>query len=131
MAEAYLNHIGGSRWAAHSAGSRPTGRVNPAALGALRAAGIPAPSEPRSKSWDEFAVTGAPGIDLVITVCDNAANEACPHFAGTYKRVHLPFPDPALVEGTDGEMLAAFSACLSAMRPKLDQLLAALNVSVT
>ena len=97
MAEAYLNHIGRGEWVAFSAGSKPTGRVNPFALAALSAAAIPAPMNPRSKSWDEFAAPGAPPLDLVLTVCDNAANETCPNFAGRHRTVHLPFADPAAV----------------------------------
>ena len=123
MAEAYINHAGGSRWRAVSAGSKPTGRVNPLALEALAKAGIAAPASPRSKSWDEFAGPVAPALDLVVTVCDNAANEICPHFPGPARKVHLPFPDPAEAQGTHDERLAAFTTVLAAMRPKLDVLL--------
>ncbi len=127
MAEAYINHIGGqigdTRWRAVSAGSHPTGRVNPFALQALAEAGIAAPKDARSKSWDEFAKPDSPPIDLVITVCDNAANEVCPYFPGPAQKVHLPFPDPASVTGTDAEKLTAFRTVLAAMRPKLDEVL--------
>ena len=123
MAEAYLNHIGAGRWRAVSAGSKPTGRVNPFALAALAEAGIAAPTDARSKSWDEFAGPGAPPIDLVITVCDNAANEVCPHFPGPARKVHLPFPDPADATGTDVAKLAEFRTVLAAMRPRLDRVL--------
>ena len=127
MAEGYLNHRGGGRWHAVSAGSKPTGRVNQLALQALAEAGIPAPVSARSKSWDEFAGPGAPAINLVLTVCDNAANESCPHFPGPAKKVHLPFPDPAAVTGSEAERLAAFRDVLQAMRPQLDALLRSLR----
>lgn len=123
MAEAYLNHVGAGRWRAESAGSKPTGRVNPFALAALAEAGIAAPAGARSKSWDEFVQPNAPPIDLVITVCDNAANEVCPHFPGPARKVHLPFPDPADATGSDAAKLAAFRTVFAAMRPKLDAVL--------
>jgi arsenate reductase (thioredoxin) len=122
MAEAYLNHIGGGRLQAVSAGSNPTGRVNPLAIAALADAGIPPPAEPRSKSWNAFSQPGAPPIDLVLTVCDNAANEACPHFPGPARKIHLGFPDPAAATGSDAEKLAAFRQVFADMRPKLDEL---------
>lgn len=124
MAEAYINHVGKGRWRALSAGSRPTGRVNPFALAALAEAGIPAPAGARSKSWVEFSTPAGPRIDLVLTVCDNAAGEACPLFPGPARRVHLPLPDPAAVEGSEAMRLAAFRSVLDQMRPKLDALLA-------
>jgi arsenate reductase (thioredoxin) len=122
MAEAYLNHIGAKRWLAVSAGSKPTGRVNPLALAALAEAGIPSPTDARSKSWDEFARPGAPAIDLVLTVCDNAAYETCPHFPGPARKVHLPFPDPAAAAGPEEQKLSAFREVFADMRPKLDSL---------
>ena len=124
MAEAYINHAGAGRWRALSAGSRPTGWVNPLALAALADAGVPLPDGARSKSWDEFTGPGAPAIDLVLTVCANAANETCPHFPGPARRVHMPFPDPAAAEGSEAQRLAAFRAVLHAMRPRIDALLA-------
>ena len=124
MAEAYVNHAGRGRWLAYSAGSQPTGRVNPLALEALAAAGISAPPDPRSKSWDEFSGPAARQLDVIVTVCDAAANEVCPHFPGTARRVHLSFPDPAAATGTKAERLAAFVTTLAAMRPHLDKLMA-------
>jgi arsenate reductase len=124
MAEAYINHVGGDCWRAVSAGSQPTGRVNPLALAALAEAGIRAPADARSKSWDEFARAGAAPIDLVVTVCDNAASEACPRFPGAHRTVHLPFPDPAAATGSDDERRAAFRRVLVDMLPALDRLLA-------
>ena len=122
MAEGYINQAPEGRWRAVSAGSKPTGRVNPLALAALAEAGIRAPANPRSKSWDEFSGPTAPAIDLVLTVCDNAANDTCPHFPGPARKVHLPFPDPAAVEGSDAQRLAAFRDVLATMRPKLEAL---------
>lgn len=123
MGEALINHFGAGRWRGVSAGSHPTGRVNPFALQALAEAQIPPPSAPRSKSWDEFACPDAAPIDLVITVCDNAANEACPRFPGGARPLHIPFPDPAAVGGTDAEKLRAFQRTLADMRAKLAALL--------
>ena len=127
MAEAYLNHIGGKHWHAVSAGSQPTGRVNPLALSTLVYAGIPLPANSRSKSWDEFARVGAPPIDLVLTVCDNAANETCPHFPGPARKIHIGFPDPAAAEGTDAQKQTAFTSIFDRMRPELDALMADLR----
>ena len=124
MAEAYINQVGGGRWCAVSAGSKPTGRVNPLALATLAEAGIAAPSQPRSKSWDEFAGPAAPALDVVLTVCDNAANETCPHFPGPARKTHMPFPDPAAVDGTEAERLRAFKDVFALMRPRLDALVA-------
>lgn len=123
MAEALINHIGGGRWRAVSAGSQPTGRVNPFAIEALRLAGIPPPGEPRSKSWDEFARPDAALINLVITVCDNAANETCPRFPGRARTVHVGFPDPAAVEGSAAAKLDAFRTVLEDIKSKLPPLL--------
>jgi arsenate reductase (thioredoxin) len=129
MAEAYINHTGGNHtggagWRAVSAGSKPTGRVNPLALEALSELGIPAPAKVHSKSWDTFAGSGSTMIDLVLTVCDNAAGETCPHFPGPARKVHLPFPDPATAMGSHAEQLAVFRAVFADMRSQLDHLLA-------
>ena len=79
MAEVMLNHLGGDLFRAYSAGSRPAGRVNQLAIDALAELGMPAKGV-RSKSWDEFAASGAPSMDLIVTVCDSAAGESCPAF---------------------------------------------------
>ena len=100
LTENYINHKAGDRWQAFSAGAIPVGKVHPVAIETLAEHGIKAMS-PRSKSWDEFAVPGAPKMDLVITVCDNAANETCPVWPGSPKTLHWPFPDPAAVPITD------------------------------
>lgn len=127
MAEAYINHIGAGRWRALSAGSHPTGRVNPLALDTLAAVGVPVAATVRSKSWDEFSCAGAPELDVVLTVCDSAAGETCPYFPGTARRIHMPFPDPAAAHGSEAERLAAFQAVFALMRLRLDALVADLN----
>lgn len=123
MAEAYINHAWGSSWRAMSAGSKPTGRVNPFAIETLEAQGIEVPPDVHSKSWDMFSGGSAAPIDLVLTVCDNAANETCAHFSGPARKVHLPFPDPAAEEGSDEARRRAFRSVFEAMRPRLDDVL--------
>lgn len=107
LAEALINRLGHGRFRAVSAGSKPTGKVNPLVLRVLREQGIPVENA-RSKSWDEFAGPGAPKMDLVITVCDNAAGETCPLWPGTPVKVHWGLPDPATVTGTDEQRVQAF-----------------------
>jgi arsenate reductase len=107
MAEAILNHKGAGRFTAYSAGSHPSGTPRPEALTQLASAGIPTTGL-RSKSWDEFAVQGAPHLDFVFTVCDNAANEACPYWPGQPMTAHWGIPDPAAVKGTPEEIAHAF-----------------------
>lgn len=107
LAEAILNAIGEGRFRAFSAGSHPRGAVNPAALDVLRSLGHPIDGL-RSKSWDEFAAPGAPKLDFVFTVCDNAAGEMCPIWPGQPVTAHWGIADPAAVEGSDAEIHAAF-----------------------
>ena len=107
MAEAILNHKGRPTFTAYSAGSHPSGTVRPEAVRQLEATHIPAKA-PRSKSWDEFAQAGAPKLDFVFTVCDNAAKEVCPVWPGQPMTAHWGVPDPAAVEGTAEEVQAAF-----------------------
>jgi arsenate reductase (thioredoxin) len=107
LSEAILNHVGKGRFRAYSAGSRPTGRVNPFALDLLTRMGLPIEGL-RSKSWEEFAATGAPQIDFIFTVCDNAAGETCPIWPGRPMTAHWGIPDPAAVEGSDLEKTQAF-----------------------
>ena len=107
MAEAILNHKGRPTFTAYSAGSHPSGAVRPEALRQLETAHIPAKA-PRSKSWDEFAQPGAPKLDFVFTVCDNAAKEVCPVWPGQPMTAHWGVPDPAAVQGTADEVQAAF-----------------------
>lgn len=128
LAEAMLNHLAdlhGRGIRAHSAGSTPSGRINPMALDVLREAGISIEGL-RSKSWDEFAVADAPPLAAVITVCDNAAAEACPVFrgaAGTMPvKVHWGYPDPSSADGGDAGRRRAFELTRQALGFRLLQL---------
>jgi arsenate reductase (thioredoxin) len=107
LAEVHLNSAGKGRFKAYSAGSHPAGRVNPFALELLRKNHLSVEGL-RSKNWDEFAVPGAPALDFVFTVCDNAAGEACPIWPGQPVTAHWGVADPAAVEGTDDEKRRAF-----------------------
>jgi arsenate reductase len=107
LAEAILNDRGKGRFHAFSAGSHPTGKVNPFALAVLERAELPTRGL-RSKAWDEFAAPGAPALDFVFTVCDNAAGEVCPVWPGQPISAHWGLPDPAAIEGNDLEKLTAF-----------------------
>ena len=118
MGEALFNTLGAGRFKAFSAGSHPTGRVNPFAIEQVCALGYPAENL-RSKSWDEFAAPGAPELDFVITVCDKAAGEMCPLWPGQPITAHWGFPDPAGVEGTDDEKRAVFAQTLRQMRNRV------------
>ena len=97
LGEALFNHLGGGRFKAYSAGSQPSGKVNPVALETLDRHGVPLP-EARSKSWDEFARPGAPVFDFIFTVCASAAGEACPLWPGQPATAHWGIADPAHVE---------------------------------
>jgi arsenate reductase len=107
LAEKLMEHWGKGKFKTYSAGSHPNGKVNPFALKLLEARGLSIEGL-RSKSWDEFAVEGAPFLDFVFTVCDNAAGEVCPYWPGQPMTAHWGVEDPAAVEGTDEEKLAAF-----------------------
>jgi len=107
MAEAILNQKGRRQFTAYSAGSHPSGAVRPEAIRQLEGAQLPT-SGLRSKSWDEFAKQGAPQLDFVFTVCDNAANEVCPVWPGQPMTAHWGIPDPAAVQGTEEERARAF-----------------------
>ena len=107
LSEAILNQRGRGRFKAFSAGSHPTGRVNPFALDLLGRMKIPTEGL-RSKSWDEFAVPGAPELDFVFTVCDNAAGEVCPYWPGQPMTAHWGTPDPAGIEGSEMAKTDAF-----------------------
>lgn len=108
MAETLLNHWGKGRFQAHSAGSHPTGRVHPLTLDLLARLNFPVAGL-RSKSWDEFALPGAPVMDFVFTVCDQAAGEVCPIWPGQPITAHWGFPDPASFSGTEAEKRAFFA----------------------
>jgi arsenate reductase len=107
MAEAILNHRGKGMFTAYSAGSHPAGTPRPEALEEIASAGM-STNDLRSKSWDEFAKPGAPHLDFVFTVCDNAANEACPYWPGQPVTAHWGVADPAAVKGTPEEISRAF-----------------------
>jgi arsenate reductase len=107
LAEAILNHRAKGNFIAHSAGSHPTGAVNPHALKLLESSGLPT-SNLRSKSWDEFSQSGAPHLDFVFTVCDNSAKETCPFWPGQPMTAHWGVPDPAAVTGTPDQIARAF-----------------------
>ncbi|MFN0022974.1 MAG: arsenate reductase ArsC [Parvularculaceae bacterium] len=127
MAEAYLNAAGAPAWRAYSAGSKPAGRANPYAIETLAAHGLAAPGA-RSKSWDEFAVEDAPVMDVVVTVCDNAAGEVCPIWpmrgGRAPRKLHWSFPDPAAATGSDDDKRAAFEAVFTDIRAHIDAFLA-------
>jgi arsenate reductase len=107
IAEAILNKLGAGRFRAFSAGSQPKGQVNPHTVQLLDGLGYD-PSSFRSKSWSEFAKPGAPALDFVFTVCDNAAGEACPVWPGQPMTAHWGVPDPAEATGTPAEVALAF-----------------------
>ena len=108
IAEAILNRVGAGRFKAFSAGSHPKGEVHPYALQLLKSLNHDT-SFARSKDWNEFAAPGAPEMDFVFTVCDDAASETCPVWPGQPMTAHWGVPDPAAVEGTDAEKHLAFA----------------------
>lgn len=116
MAEALINHMGEGKYQAMSAGSFPAGYVHPKSIETLKRHGIDA-GKPRSKSWDEFTDQK---LDLVITVCDEAANETCPVFLGDYEKKHWSTPDPAKVEGTESEVEAAFDEAYEMLKNRIE-----------
>ncbi|MGD0630100.1 MAG: arsenate reductase ArsC [Terracidiphilus sp.] len=118
LAEALFNTLGAGRFKAYSAGSHPTGRVNPFAIEQVRALGYTVDGL-RSKSWDEFAQPGSAQMDFIVTVCDNAAGEVCPLWPGKPVTAHWGFPDPAAVVGTDDEKRAAFAQTLRQIRNRV------------
>jgi arsenate reductase len=130
LSEGMLNHLAGKLGKdvrAHSAGSAPSGRINPFAIEALRNAGIDTAAY-RSKSWDEFSRDGAPPLSIVITVCDSAAAETCPVFfggtGGQPVKVHWGYPDPSNAEGGDEGKRRAFELTRQAIGYRMLQLLA-------
>ncbi len=120
LGEALINHLGGGRFKAFSAGSHPTGKVNPNALATLKRHGIPTEGF-SSQSWDEF---DNKGIDIAITVCDSAAGEVCPVYLLAAIRAHWGLPDPAHVTGSQEVIDAAFEATYVALEKRIQQLLA-------
>ena len=124
LAEAYLNARGGGRFVAHSAGSRPAGKVNPFAIELLKQNGFDTTGL-RSKSWDEFAVPGAPPLDFVVTVCDNAAGEACPLWPGRPVTAHWSIADPAGVQGSDEDKRKAFMQAFAELSARIERMFGA------
>ncbi len=123
LAEATLNHLGQGRFKAYSAGSSPreNQKPNSMAIEVLDKVGISTQGL-YSKSWDEFAKSDSPQMDLVITVCDNAAGEACPYWPGQPATAHWGYPDPSEVQGTDEQRAEAFRQTLHAIRRRLELL---------
>jgi arsenate reductase (thioredoxin) len=122
LAESIMNRLGQGRFRGFSAGSHPNGRVNPNALKLLTHLGFPTDGL-RSKSWDEFAAPGSPHLDFVVTVCDNAAGEACPYWPGHPMTAHWGIPDPAAVEGSDIDKMTAFRQAFKAMETRIQSFL--------
>jgi len=118
MAEAIMNFKGKPMFTAYSAGSHPSGTVRPEALREIERAHIP-PKELRSKSWDEFTQAGAPKLDFVITVCDNAAKEVCPIWPGQPMTAHWGVPDPAAVNGSPQEVERAYREAFSILERRI------------
>ena len=119
MGEALINHLGKGRYHAYSAGSHPTGTVHPRAITTLHEHGID-PGQPMSKSWDQMTNTA---WDLIITVCDQAAGEACPNFPGQPEKLHWSIPDPAKTSGTKAEVDAAFDHAFFLLKKRIESLL--------
>lgn len=121
LAEALMNHAAGhaGKFRAYSAGSQPTGEVHPLALEIIAASGLPTEGL-RSKTWGEFAAAGAPQMDFIFTVCDSAANEACPVWPGHPVTAHWGLPDPAAVAGPIEVRRRAFHDALHALRTRIE-----------
>jgi arsenate reductase (thioredoxin) len=118
LAESLLNTLGKGKFRAFSAGSFPKGQVHPLALELLKRTNLPAEGF-RSKSWDEFASPGAPPIDFIFTVCDNAAGEVCPVWPGKPMSAHWGIADPAAAEGTEAEKAFAFRKALKELETRI------------
>jgi arsenate reductase len=118
LGEVLMNTLGAPRYRAYSAGSHPTGRVNPFALEMLSKNRMSTDGL-RSKSWDEFAAPGAPAMDFVFTVCDNAAGEMCPIWPGRPIAAHWGVEDPAAVEGSDEDKRRAFLKAFTTLKNRV------------
>lgn len=119
LAEAILNRVGAGRFRGFSAGSMPKGAVHPQSLRLLESLGEPIAGL-RSKSWDEFAVPGAPALDFIVTVCDNAAGETCPIWPGKPISAHWGVPDPAAAQGSDTQIALAFADAYRMLKQRID-----------
>jgi arsenate reductase len=122
LAESILNRLGEGQFQAFSAGSHPSGAVNPFALELLKKLDFPTQGL-RSKGWDEFASPSSPHFDFIITVCDNAAGEVCPVWLGRPTTAHWGIPDPAAVQGSDSEKRAAFDQAFKSMESRIQRFL--------
>jgi arsenate reductase len=118
LAESLLNHWGKGRFHAYSAGSFPKGQVHPISIALLAQLELPTEGL-RSKSWDEFAAPGAPPLDFIFTVCDDAAGEVCPVWPGKPMTAHWGIEDPAAIEGTDAEKWAVFQKALRELENRI------------
>lgn len=123
LAEGLLNSLGGGRFRAYSAGSQPSGTVNPFALRTLATLGIPTEGC-RSKDWDEFAAPGAPELDFIITVCDNAAGEVCPVWPGQPMTANWGVADPSAVQGSEDQKRQAFQDTAEILKRRIERMLA-------
>ena len=121
MAEALFLSQGGDHFTAYSAGSNPTGKVNPFAVEQIAALDLN--FEPRSKNWNEFVGPDGPHLDFVITVCDNAAQENCPVFLGGPPHIHWGLPDPAAVTGANADKRQAFAECFNIFQSRIEKLI--------
>jgi arsenate reductase (thioredoxin) len=119
MAEVLINHMGQGRFRAWSAGSHPAGYVHPSSVSTLKRHGID-PGQPYSKSWDDMI---SQPFDLVITVCDQAAGEACPIFSGQPRKLHWSIPDPGRVIGTEDQINAAFDRTFFLLKSRIEEVL--------
>lgn len=122
MAEALITTLSKGRFIGHSAGSKPSGAVNPYAIEKLREIGYPI-DRLRSKTWDEFATANAPRMDFIITVCDNAAGEVCPIWPGHPVTAHWGFEDPAALSGIDAQKRALFSKVFQQIESRINRFL--------
>jgi len=118
LAEGLVNSLGKGQFKGYSAGSQPSGKVNPLALDTLQSLGIDTTGM-ESKSWDTYAMPDAPQMDFIITVCDNAAHEACPFWPGSPMTAHWGFPDPSLAEGDEAAKRTAFGKTAQAISHRL------------
>jgi arsenate reductase len=122
MAEVILNHLGGGRFTAYSAGSHPKGTVHPLALDTLQSMGLPVDGL-RSKSWEEFARPDAPSLDFILTVCDDAAGEVCPIWPGTPMTAHWGVEDPAAFQGSEDAQRQKFREVALMLRQRIERFL--------
>lgn len=122
LAESLLNALGRGKYRAFSAGSYPKGQVHPLAVALLQRMNLPTENL-RSKSWDEFATAGAPPMDFILTVCDNAAGEVCPVWPGQPTTAHWGVADPAAVKGTDADKAFAFRKALKELETRIKLLI--------